>query len=94
MPIASQGACKEEKPSLTDTIWHWQRSLYSNDTENVPADPDRYTLTLKPDGRVNIRADCNRGGGTYTLNEKKISVTITHTTRAACSPGSLEQPYI
>jgi len=94
IPISSQGACNEEKSLLTDTIWRWQKSVYSNDTESLPTDPDRYTLTMQLDGRINIRADCNRGGGTYILDEKKISITITHTTRAACSPGSLEQPYI
>jgi len=94
MPISSQGACNEEKSLLTDTIWRWQKSVYNNDTESLPTDPDRYTLTMQLDGRVNIRADCNRGGGTYILDEKKISITITHTTRAACSPGSLEKPYI
>jgi heat shock protein HslJ len=94
MPISSQGTCNEEKSLLTDTIWRWQKSLYSNDAENVPADPDRYTLTIKTDGRVNIRADCNRGGGTYILDGKKNLITTTHTTRAPCSPGSLEQPYI
>jgi heat shock protein HslJ len=94
MPVASRCACSAEKPSLTDTIWRWQGSLYNNGTESVPTDADRFTLTLQSDGRVNIRADCNRGGGTYMLDEKKLSITITHTTRAACPPGSLEQPYI
>jgi len=94
MPISSQGACDEDKSSLTDAIWRWQKSVYNNDTESLPTDPDRYTLAMQLDGRVNIRADCNRGGGTYILDEKKLSITITHTTRAACSPGSLEQPYI
>lgn len=94
MPISSQGACDEDKSSLTDAIWRWQGTVYNNDTESVSADPDRFTLTLQSDGKVSIRADCNRGGGTYILDEKKISITITHTTRAACSPGSLEKPYI
>ena len=94
MPISSQGACNEEKTLLTDTIWRWQKSVYNNDTESLPTDPDRYTLTMQLDGTINIRADCNRGGGTYILDEKKITIAITHTTRAACPPGSMEQPYI
>jgi heat shock protein HslJ len=94
MPISSQGACDEDKSSLTDAIWRWQGTVYNNDTESVSADPDRFTLTLQSDGKVSIRADCNRGGGTYILDEKKLSITITHTTRAACPPGSLEKPYI
>jgi heat shock protein HslJ len=94
IPISAQSACNEDKSSLTDTIWHWQGTVYNNDTESVSTDPDRFTLTLQPDGKVSIRADCNRGGGTYALDQKKISIIITHTTRAACPPGSLEQTYI
>jgi heat shock protein HslJ len=79
---------------LVGVEWRWQRSLYNNDTQNAPAESDRYTLILKPDGKVNIRADCNRGGGTYALDGNKISIAITHTTRAACPPGSLGQANI
>jgi heat shock protein HslJ len=47
---------------------------------------------------IDTRSLCSSTGGsisgTYTLNEKKISITITHTTRAACPPDSLEQDYI
>jgi heat shock protein HslJ len=81
-------------PHIVGVEWFWLQSQYNNDTQNVPVEPDRYTLTLQPDGRVNIRADCNRGGGIYTLDENKMSITITHTTRAACPPESLEQPFI
>jgi heat shock protein HslJ len=79
---------------LIGTVWKWQQTLYNNDTKALPPNPDHYTLKLLPDGKVNIRADCNRGGGVYTLDGRKISVEITHTTRAACPPGSLEGKYI
>jgi heat shock protein HslJ len=83
-----------ESARLMGVEWRWQGSQYSNDTQNIPPGMDRYTLTLQPDGRVNIRADCNRGGGNFALDGNKIAITITHTTRAACPPDSLEQPYI
>lgn len=79
---------------LTDTVWRWQQTLYSNDIRSLPPDPENYTLKLLPDGKVSIRADCNRGGGVYTLRGNEISIEITHTTRAACPPESLEQVYI
>ncbi len=60
----------------------------------MPPGPDHYTLKLLPDGKVSIRADCNLGGGVYTLRGNEISIEITHTTRAACPPESLEQTYI
>jgi heat shock protein HslJ len=79
---------------LIGTVWKWQQTLYNNDTKALPPNPDHYTLKLLPDGKVNIRADCNRGGGVYTLVGSQISIEITHTTMAACQPESLEQAYI
>jgi heat shock protein HslJ len=79
---------------LIGTVWKWQQSLYNNDTKAVPTNPENYTLKLLPDGKVSIRADCNVGGGTYRLDDSRISIEITHTTMAACPPESLEQKYI
>jgi heat shock protein HslJ len=79
---------------LVGTVWKWQQSLYNNDTRAVPPNPENYTLNLLPDGKVSIQADCNVGGGTYRLDGNRISIGITHTTMAACSPESLEQKYI
>jgi heat shock protein HslJ len=81
-------------PLLTDTVWKWEQTLYSNDTRGLPPNPENYTLRLLPDGKVSIRADCNRGGGVYTLRGSEISIEVTHTTRAACPPESLERCYI
>lgn len=81
-------------PLLIDTVWKWQQTLYSNDQKSSPPNSENYTLKLLPDGKVNIRADCNLGGGAYRLRGNEISIQITHTTRAACPPGSLEQSYI
>ena len=79
---------------LIGTEWKWQQSIYNNDTKAMPATPENYTLKLLPDGKVSIRADCNLGGGVYRLEGERISIQITHTTRAACPPESLEQTYI
>jgi len=35
--------------------WKWQQTLYNNDTEVVPDDPDRYTVTFDPDGKIHLR---------------------------------------
>lgn len=81
-------------PRLISSEWKWQQSIYNNDTKAMPPSPGNYTLKLLPDGKVSIRADCNLGGGVYKLEEERISIQITHTTRAACPPESLEQTYI
>jgi heat shock protein HslJ len=80
--------------ALIGTVWKWQQTLYPNETRIVPSNPENYTLKLLSDGKINIRADCNLGGGSYSLRGNEISIEITHTTRAACPPGSLEQDYI
>jgi heat shock protein HslJ len=81
-------------PLLIGTVWKWQQTLYTNDQKSLPPNSENYTLKLLPDGKVNIRADCNLGGGVYKLKGSEISIQITHTTRAACPPESLEQSYI
>lgn len=74
--------------------WKWRQTRYNNDTNAVPNNPDHYTIRFNGDGTVNIRADCNRGGGTYSLEGQTIKIGITHTTRAMCPPDSLEQTFI
>ena len=91
---AAKGVLGKADQMLIDTLWKWQQTLYSNDTKSLPPNPENYTLKLLPDGKINIRADCNLGGGVYTLRGNEISIQITHTTRAACPPESLEQSYI
>jgi heat shock protein HslJ len=80
---------------IVGTVWQWVQTRYSDDTTRTPpTDAAGYTLQLNPDGRVKIRGDCNAGGGTFNLNGSKLSIAITHTTRAACPEGSLEDPFI
>jgi len=74
--------------------WKWQQTLYNNDTEVVPDDPGRYTVTFDPGRKIHLRADCNRGGGHYSVDGKSIVIEVTHTTRAMCPPDSLEQTFI
>ena len=79
---------------ITGTVWKWQQTLYNNDTKAVPQNSANYTFELKTDGKISIRADCNAGGGIYNLKGSQISIEITHTTMAACPPGSLEDKFI
>ncbi len=75
-------------------VWHWVRTRYNDDTTlTLPANVVGYTLQLNSDGTVQVRGDCNRGGGTFTGNGKKLSITITYTTMAACPEGSLEGQF-
>ena len=80
--------------NITGEVWKWHQTLYNNDQKSVPPDPSHYTVTFNPNGTLNIRADCNRGGGAFSTEGKRISIEVTHTTRAMCPPESLEQAFI
>jgi heat shock protein HslJ len=82
------------QPSLTGTTWQWVQTLYHNDKRTAPAKPGMYTIRFREDGVVDVRADCNRKGGTYSLQGKRLSINITHSTMAACEPGSLENEFV
>jgi heat shock protein HslJ len=60
----------------------------------APADSSRYTITFNSNGSLNIQADCNWGGGKYTVEGNTISIEIDHTTRALCPPDSLDKIFI
>ncbi len=79
---------------ITGAEWKWLQSLYNNDQKAVPADPAHYTITFKPDGTLNVRADCNRAGGAYTVTDQSISIQVTHSTMAMCPPDSLDVKFL
>ena len=63
------------------------------ETVESPA-PDRYTLELAPNGRLLVRADCNRGTGAYRIGAGTLEIGPITTTRMACPPGSLDARYL
>ena len=46
-----------------------------------------------PNGKLHVRADCNRFGGTYSLEGKRLTNDLTHSTRIMCPPDSLEEVF-
>jgi uncharacterized lipoprotein YbaY len=88
------GARPEEAGLLVGITWYWRGTLMNDGGQFVPGDPTRYTLQLSPDGRVAVRADCNRGTGTYTLRGRALTVSVLALTKAACPPGSLERRFL
>jgi heat shock protein HslJ len=79
---------------IVGLVWRWVRTRYNDGTMlTSEGDAAGYSLQLKPDGTVQVRGDCNVGGGSYTLESAKLAITITHTTMAACPDSSLEAPF-
>ena len=80
--------------AITDVVWYWRATLLNDGTVIRPADPTRYTLELQADSQAALRADCNRGGGSYTLDGDRIDFGPFATTLIACPPGSLDSHYL
>ncbi|HXY53655.1 MAG TPA: META domain-containing protein [Nitrospirota bacterium] len=84
-----------QDPDIIGTVWQWVRTRYNDCTTMTrPDDAAGYTIQFKSDGTAEVRGDCNRGGGSFTLNSSKLSITITNTTMAACPEGSLESKFL
>ncbi len=79
---------------LATGIWVWQGTRMADDTRVVPDSPERYTLEFQPGGRVNVRADCNRGSGSYLLNGRSLTFGPIALTRAMCPPGSKDAEFL
>jgi heat shock protein HslJ len=73
--------------------WEWVKTV--TQVKTVTANqPERYTLKLLDDGKVQARFDCNRGGGHYTASEGKLSFDQLFSTRMACMPDSQDATYM
>jgi len=86
--------CKAAEPKLTDISWEWEKFESADDSEIIVDDPTTYTLVLKTDGSVNIKADCNSVLGTYTMEDSSLSIVLGPTTLAFCGEDSLDTQYL
>ena len=72
--------------------WRWQglRGVEPLEIEK----PSHYALELRADGSYSVRADCNRGSGSYLVEGGELRLAPAAMTLAACSPGSHDQRYL
>ena len=79
---------------LVGTSWYLQD--FKTDTGALVAvtNPRDYTLAFAPDGHMTIRADCNSGTGSYSVDGGNISIKVLEMSQATCNPSSLWQQYL
>jgi heat shock protein HslJ len=87
--VNRQKSSEADALDIVGVVWKLVQIQERNDRAITIDDPEKYTLELLPNGKVRIRADCNRGFGSYTKKGSEISFHKTAYTRAACPPGSL-----
>ncbi|MCO6450613.1 MAG: META domain-containing protein [Caldilineales bacterium] len=90
----------EEKPAeaesanLTGVTWHWLQTQGGDGSLTEVPNPENYTVLFNDDGTVNITADCNVAGGTYTADNGSLSIALGPTTLAYCGDDSLSDQFL
>jgi heat shock protein HslJ len=74
--------------------WAWQRTEYSDGSVLQSADPSKYTVTFRPDGRAVIQADCNTGSAGYTVDGASLTLQPAAVTLVGCPPGSQDSVFL
>jgi para-nitrobenzyl esterase len=80
---------------LEGTSWQLVQFQGMDDSTLTPDDGTKYTLSFEPDGVLVARIDCNRGRGTWSVDEPSgLELGPLAITRAACPPGSLHDQIL
>lgn len=82
--------------AITGIEWQWASFQDSDSPENQIMVPysENYTLAFSPDGTYHIKADCNSGSGTYTLEGNNLTLGPAAITLMACGPESMDGEYL
>jgi heat shock protein HslJ len=75
-------------------VWQWQSTQPASGAAIVASDPTRYTITFQPDGAVQLKADCNQVGGTYTTSGSSLTIMLGPSTLVACPPDSQADQFL
>lgn len=79
---------------LIGTVWAWHATTENNGARTGVASPDHYTIELRPDGELRVRADCNRGGGRYDATDVDLRFSPIAATKIGCPSGSLSRKFL
>jgi len=92
----SEGLILEKTSDELDLVsggWMWIETLDSSGKTFKPENPYSYNFQFSEDGRIGAQLDCNRGMGSYTIEGKRIDITMGATTLMACPQPSLAQDF-
>lgn len=82
-------------PELAGTAWRLITIAEMDDSTDVPDHPANYTLAFAADGSASMRADCNRGTGSWTSESPgQLQFGPIAATRALCPSKSLSEKYL
>jgi heat shock protein HslJ len=80
---------------LGGTSWQLLKIMSMDDTTYTPDDPALYTLEFGSDGSMKLRADCNRGSGSWSSESAgQLQFAVIAVTQAECAADSLHMTYL
>ena len=86
---------KQTAQPITDITWQWTQLVETQPaSQSLVPDSENYTLLLNEDGTVNIKADCNMVGGSYTLDGSELTIGQGPSTMAYCGEQSLDVLFL
>ncbi len=86
-------AHETDPKSVLNKTWQWTATITPVEKTAVK-NPERYTILLTDNGRLQGRFDCNRGGGGFKISSNKLSFGPIFSTRMACPPDSLDSAFL
>ncbi len=86
-------ARETDRQSVLNKTWQWTATITPVEKTSVK-NPERYTILLTDNGRLQGRFDCNHGGGGFKISSNKLSFGPIFSTRMACPPDSLDTSFI
>lgn len=85
----------EPQNQLTDLIWQWSEFQDTAEVNSITVpNPANFTLVFRPDGALNIMADCNTVLGTYSSDGSSMSIMLGPSTLAFCGEASLDTQFL
>jgi heat shock protein HslJ len=81
-------------PEILGVTWKWTK-LITPAEQVAPKAPERYTLTMHPDGHAAVRADCNSGSGPYAASgDRQITIGPLKVTRRMCFDAPMDSRFV
>jgi heat shock protein HslJ len=95
-PSSAAGAVSPQADgALAGTAWQLVEIVSTDDRVDAPDDRSLYTVEFKQDGVFLVKADCNRGAGSWTsASAGHVQFGQIAATQAMCPPGSLHDRYM
>ena len=90
----NDGTTDPSGASAIQGSWELQSIQIGDTVIAVAGEPESYTAEFGADGRLAVRADCNRCASAYSTSGTALDIGVLACTRAYCGPESLEGDYV